>query len=327
MPSWQARGISLAIQLVMRRARWGDGRTLVRRARWLFGAPNPLQWSRTRGVHIRPVAEGVVRGEWVRAERGDQGVILYLHGGGYVACSAATHRPITAALARLAHRRVFSLDYRLAPEHPFPAALDDAVAAYRWLLGQGVDAGAVALAGDSAGGGLVLATLLRARDEALPLPAAAVCFSPWTDLAGTGESLTTNNGRCAMLHPDNVRDFARLYLADASPRHPYASPLFADLGGLPPLLMQVGSSELLLDDARRVHDKIRAAGGASTVQIFDGVFHVWQMLDGLVPEARVALRQAAAFMNDPVSEMTRAPTEPGPEERPGGLGGPSRPPS
>jgi len=205
MPSWQARGISLAIQLVMRRARWGDGRTLVRRARWLFGAPNPLQWSRTRGVHIRPVAEGVVRGEWVRAERGDQGVILYLHGGGYVACSAATHRPITAALARLAHRRVFSLDYRLAPEHPFPAALDDAVAAYRWLLRQGVDAGAVALAGDSAGGGLVLATLLRARDEALPLPAAAVCFSPWTDLAGTGESLTTNNGRCAMFRGQRQR--------------------------------------------------------------------------------------------------------------------------
>jgi acetyl esterase/lipase len=327
MPSWQARAISLAIRLIVRRARWGDARTLVRRARWLFGAPNPLQWWRTRGVHVRPVADGVLRGEWVRAERDDQGVILYLHGGGYVACSAATHRPITAALAQLARRRVFSLDYRLAPEHPFPAALDDAVAAYRWLLGQGIDAGAVALAGDSAGGGLVLATLVRARDEALPLPAAAVCFSPWTDLAGTGESLTTNNGRCAMFRPDNVRDFARLYLGEASPRHPYASPLFAHLGGLPPLLLQVGSSEILLDDARRVHDKVRAAGGASTVQIFDGVFHVWQMLDGLVPEARVALRQAAAFMNDPVLGMTRAPAEPGPEGRPGELVDPKGPPS
>jgi acetyl esterase/lipase len=307
MPSWQARCLTLAIRVLMRRASWGDPHTLVRRARRLFGAPNPLGWLRTRGVRIERVRQGPVRGEWVTPERSDRGVLLYLHGGGYVACSAASHRPITAALARLARRRVFSLDYRLAPDHRFPAALDDAVAAYRWLLEQGTSPRLLALAGDSAGGGLVLGTLLRARDEGLPRAACAVCFSPWTDLAGTGDSLRTNDGRCAMFRPENIAAFARIYLGDAAPRDPYASPVFADLGGLPPLLLQVGSSELLLDDARRVHDGIRGAAGASTLQVFDGVFHVWHMLDGFLPEARVALQQAAEFLNDPTRTARASP--------------------
>lgn len=287
------------MRVYMRRRDWGDERALVRRARRLFGAPAPLQWLRTRGVRTDPVRDGGVRGEWIVAQRSDPGAILYLHGGGYVAGSAATHRPITAGLARLARRRVFSLDYRLAPEHRFPAALDDAVAAYRWLLAQGVSQPFLALAGDSAGGGLVLCTLLRLRDEGLPLPACAVCFSPWTDLAGTGQSLQLNDGRCATFRPRNIAEFARAYLGGASPLNPYASPVFADLGGLPPLLLQVGSTELLLDDARRVHDKVRSAGGVSRLEVFDDMFHVWQMLDGLMPEARVALQQAATFMNGP----------------------------
>ena len=297
--SWQARCAALAIQVAMRRARWGDPHHLAYRARRLFGAPNPLGWLRTRGVRIDPVCDGAVRGEWLSAKRADQGVILYLHGGGYVAGSPATHRPITAALARLAARRVFALEYRLAPEHRFPAAVDDALAGYRWLLQQGVAPESLALAGDSAGGGLVLAALARARDEGLPRPACAICFSPWTDLAATGGSLLTNNGRCAMFRRENVEDFARVYLGDASPRHPYASPVFADLSGLPPLLVQVGADEILLDDARRIHDGIRAAGGVSTLQVFGGVFHVWHMLDGFIPEARQALEDAARFMNFP----------------------------
>ena len=206
----------------MRRARWGgDAEALARRARRVFGAPNPLQWLRTRGVRIEPVRTGDVRGEWVTAARAEQGVVLYMHGGGYVAGSPATHRPITAALARLTGRRVFSLDYRLAPEHRFPAALDDALAAYRWLLWQGITSGGVALAGDSAGGGLVLALALRARDEGLPQPACGICFSPWTDLAGTGESLTRNNGLCATFRPENIPDFARVYLGPVTPKEPY----------------------------------------------------------------------------------------------------------
>ena len=302
MPSWQARCLTVAIRVSMRRRNWGDERALARRARRVFGAPRPLQWLRTRGVRIDPVRDGGVRGEWILPERSDQGVILYLHGGGYVASSAASHRPITAGLARLARRRVFSLDYRLAPEHRFPAALDDAVAAYRWLLAQGVPARSLALAGDSAGGGLVLGALLRLRDDDSPLPACAVCFSPWTDLAAPGESLHVNDGRCATFRPENMDAFARAYLGSASSRDPYASPVFADLGRLPPILLQVASNELLLDDARRVHDKIRGAGGASTLEVFDDLFHVWQMLDGFMPEARVALRQAAAFVTDAAAE-------------------------
>jgi monoterpene epsilon-lactone hydrolase len=303
MASWQARCLTLAVRVSIRRRRWGDEHALARRARRVLGAPRPLQWLRTRHVRIDAVHDDGIRGEWIVADRSDAGVILYIHGGGYLACSAATHRPITAGLARRTRRRVFAVEYRLAPEHRFPAALDDAVAAYRWLLAQGVAPRSLALAGDSAGGGLVLAALLRLREERLPLPDCAVCFSPWTDLAGTGRSLQSNDGRCAMLHPENITDFARAYLGAASPRHPYASPLFGDLGGLPPLLLQVASSEVLLDDACRVHDKVRAAGGVSRLDVVDGVFHAWQMLDGLMPEAGLALRQAAAFMNEPAGRL------------------------
>lgn len=301
MGSWQARCASWTIRALLRRAAWGEPRALALRARRIFGVRQPLGWLWARGVQISQVEAGGLRGEWLRAGNGDRGVLYYLHGGGYVACSPATHRPITAALARLTGRRVFALDYRLAPEHPFPAAPNDAVAAYRWLLDQGIKPASIVVAGDSAGGGLVLATLVRARSEDLPLPSAAVCFSPWTDLSASGASLLTNNGRCAMFRPENVSAFAKVYLADASPRHPYASPIFADLSGLPPILLQVGSTEILLDDARRIHDKIQALGGDSTLEIFDDVPHVWHIFDGLIPEARAALRQAATFIATPTT--------------------------
>lgn len=299
MISWQARCLNLYARTFIRRRSWGnDEQTLARRARRLFGAPRLFQWFRTRGLRLLPINDGSVRGEWVAPKRAEHGAILYLHGGGYVACSAATHRPITAALARLSHRRVFSLDYRLAPEHRFPAALDNSIATYRWLLEQGLPASAISLAGDSAGGGLVLATLLRARDEGLPLPSCAVCFSPWTDLAGTGASVLSNDNRCQMFRTENIAEFAAAYLGSASPLDPYASPAFADFDGLPPILLQVSSTEILLDDSRRVDAKVREVGGSCTLEIYDDLFHCWQMLDGIVPEARTALRQAAAFICD-----------------------------
>ena len=266
------------------------------RARRLFGAPPIYQWLRTRGIGLSPVARGNFRGEWVRPKNRGEGVILYLHGGGYVSCSAAKYRPVTAVLARLARMRVFSLDYRLAPENRFPAALDDAVAAYRWLLEQGVPARAISLAGDSAGGGLVLGLLLRARDAGLPLPACAVCFSAWTDLTGTAGSVRSNDGRCAMFRTGNITEFAAVYLGASAASDFYASPVLADLGGLPPIHLQVGSTELLLDDSRRVHDKIREARGVSQLKIYDDVAHGWQMLYGLVPEATDSLQQASNFI-------------------------------
>jgi monoterpene epsilon-lactone hydrolase len=298
-PSWQARCLSASLRLFVRRRRWGrDARAVARRARLIFGAPWPYRWLHTRGLDVRAVREACVRGEWLEPAGAGVGVIFYLHGGGFVSCSAATQRPVTAALARLTATRVFSLDYRLAPEHPYPAALDDACAAYEWLLARGTPASAICVAGDSAGGGLALGCLLRVRDAGLAPPACAVCFSPWTDLAGAGQSVRANDGRCAMFRTENIEEFAAAYLpAGASPRDPYASPAHAgDFGRLPPLLLQVGSTEILLDDARVVHDKIRAAGGASRLEVYEDLPHGWQMLDGLVPEARVALRQAASFI-------------------------------
>lgn len=328
-PSWQARCLNAGVRMLVRRREWGaDERAVARRARRLFGSTPLYQRLRTRGLEVRPVrgsssssGGGGVRGEWLAAEDAAKNeVVLYIHGGGYVSCSAATHRPITAALARLTRRRVFSLNYRLAPEHRYPAALDDAVAAYRWLLAQeGIAASAISIAGDSAGGGLVLGTLLRARDAGLPLPACAVCFSPLTDLAGTGESQHLNDGRCAMFRAGNLREFAPAYLGQESAHNSYASPVYANLRGLPPLLLQVGSTELLLDDARRVHHKILEAGGTSCLEIFDDVAHCWQMLDGLVPEARVALRQAASFIAEHSSAKGNALTKVAAASRHGSL--------
>jgi acetyl esterase/lipase len=299
MSSWQGKFLNASIKLLIRRQQWGKNeQATARRARRMFGVPPIYQWLRTHGLNLTPVSEGGVRGEWIAPKSHHAGVVLYLHGGGFVSCSAAAYRPVTAALARRTSLRVFALDYRLAPEHRFPAGLDDVEAGYRWLLGQGFPANQIALAGDSAGGGLVLSLLLRARDAGLPLPACAVCSSPWTDLAGTGASVQLNDGRCATFRSENIAEFAAVYLGSAGNAFdPYASPAHADLRGLPPLLLQVGSTELLLDDSRQVHQKIQSAQGNSQLQIYDDVAHGWQMLDGLVPEAADALEQAAEFFH------------------------------
>lgn len=304
MPSLQARGINALIKVFLRRRRWGrDEHELVRRARRRLGAPKIFQWYKTLGLEVRTIKENGVWGEWLTppgagAAAAEDGTIFYIHGGGYVSCSASTHRPITSTLARLSRFPVFSLNYRRAPEYRYPSALDDAVAAYRWLLGRGVEPCKIALAGDSAGGGLVLGTLLRARDAGLPLPACAVLFSPWTDMTGESETVRSNDGRCALFRPENIEEFGKAYLGDAPADEPYVSLVFADLGGLPPMLLQVGSTELLLDDSRRVHEKILASGGSSRLEVFGDVPHCWQMFDGIVPEARIALRQAADFFRE-----------------------------
>ncbi|SAK40231.1 hydrolase [Caballeronia hypogeia] len=235
-------------------------------------------------------------GEWLIPDAPRRATILYLHGGGYYFCSPRSHRAITFALASRANAAVFSLDYRLAPEHRFPAALDDSVAAYRRLLADGVDAQSIALAGDSAGGGLALATLLALRDAGDPLPAAAVLFSPWTDLTCSGESMRTNEGRDPMYHASVFPRVAAQYLGQADAHHPYASPLFGRFEGLPPLLIQAGDTELLLDDCTRVAKKARAAGVRAELEIWPGVPHIFQIWAPFMPEANRALAQAAAFI-------------------------------
>ena len=295
--SVQARFFGLGVRLLIRRRDWGPPEVLARRARRLFGAPPPWQWLRSYGVDRTTTGGDDPPGEWLVARHHAPITILYLHGGGYVSCSPATHRPITAALARLTPARLFALDYRLAPEHPYPAALDDAERAYDWLVAVGVAPGSLVLAGDSAGGGLALALLFRLRDRRAPMPARVVLFSPWTDLTASGASIRENDGRCAMFRPENMGDFALCYAPRAGWSEAGVSPLFGSPQGLPPLHIQVGADELLLDDAVRLHDRVLVSGGESELVVYDGVFHGWQMLDGLMPEARRALSQAASFLH------------------------------
>ncbi|WP_246795972.1 alpha/beta hydrolase fold domain-containing protein [Burkholderia perseverans] len=240
--------------------------------------------------------DGAPRGEWLEPADGRAvPTLLYFHGGGYYFCSPATHRPLVFALSRKLGARSFSVDYRLAPEHPFPAAHDDALAAYAALLEAGVDPGSILIGGDSAGGGLALALLVALRDRGAPLPAGALLFSPWTDLAATGDTLRSNDGLDPMFSGAALGRAARLYIGGASPTEPYLSPLYADPAGLPPLLIQVGSTEVLLDDSRRFAERARAAGVDTELQVWPGMPHVWQMAVPFMPEASRALDQAAAF--------------------------------
>jgi epsilon-lactone hydrolase len=240
-----------------------------------------------RSVRITPDRIGGVPGEWVEAEGSDV-TLLYLHGGGYVACSAEVYRGITVGFA-LNGLRVFAPDYRMAPEHVFPAAIEDAVAVYRGLSGK------VVVAGDSAGGGLALGMLLTLRDAGDALPAALVLLSPWTDLAATGDSLVTNDRRCALFRGSQIGRAARFYLGDTDPKNPIASPLYADLSGLPPMLIHVGKNETLLDDSTRLAERARAAGVKVELKIWPVVPHVWQLVPAL-RESRQSLREVSRFL-------------------------------
>ena len=298
MASWQARVFSALIRLRVRRRDWGDEAQLTHRARRVFGAPAAYAALSTIGLRREPVQVGGVRGEWLVPRDATPGVVFYVHGGGFVSCSPRTHRPIAAALARLTGRRVFSVEYRLAPESRLPAAHDDVLAAYEWLVSTGVSPSSIALVGDSAGGNLVISLAMRLRDANRPAPQCVVAFSPWTDLSGRTGSVRNNDGRCAMFHSQNGHDFAAVALGKTAPDSPGVSPMYADVRRLPPVLFHVGSTELLLDDSARLHERIIASGGTSSLEIFDDVPHGWQMLAPFVPEATRSLEGAAAFIRN-----------------------------
>lgn len=250
-----------------------------------------------KDVECRPVAVGGVEGEWLVPPGAVPGrVLLYLHGGGFVMGSVRTHRATIARIAQASHATALAVDYRLAPEHPFPSALEDATAAYLWLLDQGYHPPSLAVVGDSAGGGLALATLVGLRDEGVPLPAAAVTLSPWADLALTGGSVAANASKDVVLERDELVEMAGHYLQGLDPATPRASPLYADLRGLPPLLIQVGGAEVLLDDARRVAERVEAAGGAVTFEIWDEMFHLWHLFAKRLPEGRDAIERIGGFL-------------------------------
>jgi epsilon-lactone hydrolase len=245
------------------------------------------------GIAFRDGSVGGVPGEW--AERRDLAPdaprLLYLHGGGFIACSPRTHRPFTGGFAARGFR-VFCPDYRLAPEHPYPAALDDAAACWSAFAA----AGPAGLAGDSAGGNLALALMLRARRDGLPLPDAAALFSASTDMLGRGESMRTNARRDAMFEPAKLQHLVDLYLGGHDPADPLVSPIEGDPTGLPPLLFHVGEREVLRDDSVRFAEKARAAGVDATVKTWPVVPHVWQLASSFLPEGRRSLSEAAAFL-------------------------------
>jgi len=251
------------------------------------------------GISIEEVVEGGVRGEWHRPARPANGrTIFYLHGGGYIFGSAKSHRALTFALAEQAEANVFSLDYRLAPEHPAPAAADDAVAAYQWLLAQGVDPAKLTIAGDSAGGGLTLALAYGIKTRGLPMPAGLVVFSPWTDLAVTGASIDENGESDALFKPEYIRDGVHRILQGADPKAPLISPLYADVAGFPPTLIFASEAEVLRDDGLRMAERLKGANVETTLITEKKMPHVWPLFIGAFPEAKKGVAQAAAFIRE-----------------------------
>jgi acetyl esterase/lipase len=292
MASWQAHVVDAVLRATMKRK--------LRRQTDLAHVRRVLEGARIaipHDVSYAPHWLGKIPGELVSVAATGAAAprLLYLHGGGYFACSPRSHRPVTSWFAK-AGFAVFVPEYRLAPEHPFPAAVEDAEAAYLGLLDAGHAAENIVLAGDSAGGGLALALLMRLRERAHRLPAGAALFSPWTDLAATGASITQNAGREALFWAPGLIAAAGFYVGGKNPSTPLISPLYGDMHGLPPLLVHVGDREMLRDDSTRLAERARAAGVRVDLRVWPVVPHVWQLLHQFIPEGRESLLQAADFL-------------------------------
>ena len=248
-------------------------------------------------VTIFEIDAGGVPCQWITAPGVPQDrLIIYLHGGAYATCSPTTHKDLISRLSLASGAAALGVDYRLAPEHLFPAAVEDCLAAYNWALGHGFEPGNIVLAGDSAGGGLVVSVLLAARDSALPLPAAGVCFSPWVDLECTGDSMSVNDHLDAFIKYEGLFARAQSYLGEADPKHPWASALYADLHGLPPLLIHVGSAETLLDDSTRLAILAKDSGVDVSLKIWDDMVHVWQLFASVLPEGQQSIDESGEFI-------------------------------
>lgn len=262
---------------------------------------NAEQFPVPAGVAIRRADLGGLGAEWaipdgLTDEAGAGNTLLYFHGGGYVVGSTVSHRHIVSRIALAAKACVLSVDYALAPENPFPAAVKDAVKAYRWLLDQGQKPEQIALAGDSAGGGLAAATLLAVREEGLPLPAGAALISPWSDLTCATGSYETCAQADPMITPEGIRELANIYLTGADPRDPLASPNFGNLAGLPPLLIQVGDDEVLLDDSRNLAARAREAGVDVELEVAPDMFHVWHAFYQMFTPGEEAIERMGSWL-------------------------------
>jgi acetyl esterase/lipase len=247
-------------------------------------------------VEVTRVMAGPVRAEWIEPKGAQfHRVILYFHGGGYTMGSLDTHRNLVARIAKAAGARALVLNYRLAPEHPFPAPLEDALAAYRWLLMEGLEPGGIAFAGDQAGAGLALAAAMTLRDNRAPMPGALVALSPWTDLALSGRSILRNAAKDPTLSIEMLAYFAQNYLQGALPTNPLASPLYGRHGGLPSMLIHAGANEILRDDATRLAERAHKAGVDCSIEVYDGQAHAFQLFD-MLPEAEASVARLGAFI-------------------------------
>jgi acetyl esterase/lipase len=268
----------------------------VRVMRGLFHTSANVLWT-ARKVKVERARVNGLNSEWLNPKGSpDDKLLLYLHGGAYIMGNCATHRQMVSYIAKYSGIKALLPEYRLAPEHQFPAAIEDAVGLYRSLLADGYAAENIVIAGDSAGGGLTMATLLSLRDAGDPLPAAVCLLSPWLDLASTGESMTTRAKKDPWFQPKDMPIVAAYYCNDDELKNPLASPVYADLSGLPPLYIQVGQDEILLSDSTRAAEKVKAAGGKVEIEIWPGMWHVFQAFLHQVPESKKAVKKIGAYV-------------------------------
>ncbi|NJL14335.1 MAG: alpha/beta hydrolase [Microscillaceae bacterium] len=293
MPSLQSYTIRYYLHYLKRKT---QHKTLdIHRARQVLetiGKRSPMaENTRTESLSVSGIPA-----EWVRTPQSQAGrIVMYLHGGAYLAGSLASHRGLASQIGHCAQAEVLQVDYRLAPEHPFPAGLEDALTAYAWLQQQFSPA-QIVLAGDSAGGGLALATLLKLREEGHQLPAALVLLAPWVDLEARSPTLEKLAHKDPILSSGRLRESARAYCGTHSPQNPFISPLNADLSGLPPVLIQVGTLDILLGEAEQLARKIQAQGGKVQLEVWKNMIHVWQFISDRLPEARKALQNIGTFI-------------------------------
>ena len=300
MPSWQGKLINKIIHFTSRISKPHSDFDIVEHRRSMEKIAGYFKYR--KGIIHESFTLNDFSAEWLYFKNYKETVILYLHGGAFVIGSTTTHRGIMSQIAHLTSSRILGINYRLAPEHPFPAALEDSFAAYQWLLQQGISAKKIIIVGDSSGANLAIALSLLLHEKQRPLPAALACLSPWVDLTLSGKSIRTNAGKDPMLTSELGELAINAYLSNQSPELPLVSPLLGDLTHLPPLYIQASTTELLLSDSTRLADKAKLAGVDVTLKIYEEMVHSWQFAYRILPEAKKALNDLAEFI---VSIRTR----------------------
>ena len=292
-----SKELQMVIKVLRKNQVFGKSITIEQTRKFLDRLTSSVQ--PPKDVQVESIKTKNIPAEWLSTpDSNNDKVIFYLHGGGYVSGSINTHRSFVGVLSKRNKCRCLIIDYRLAPENPFPAALEDSINIYKWLLDEiGINPKNLIIAGESAGGGLTLATTLKIKELDLPLPAACMVFSPWADLANTGETIKTKKDEDPFITPQFLVDFSKMYYANHDPKTPYISPLYGDYNGFPPLLIQVGTAEVLLSDAIRVTERAKKAGVNVILEEWEEMIHAFQLFGSFVPEGKDAMEKIAEFVN------------------------------